>query len=137
MLVDYTYYSTVYNGKEAELASFPALCARADDIVSALTHWAVTDETINNFSSFQRTLIKKAVCAHIDFLAVNGLDSLSVNASKGFTVGKVSVHATTKGTSGGKMADYIAPLCLMYLEQSGLMGAQVATGPDIPLIGGW
>lgn len=136
MLVDYTYYSTVYKGTEADSASFPALCARAEDIVSALTHWAVTEETINNYLPLQITLVKKAICAQVDFFAVNGLDSLSVNASKGFTVGKVSVHASSTA-KGGRLADYIAPLCMAYLEQSGLMGAQVATGPDIPLIGGW
>lgn len=136
MLVDYTYYSTVYLGKEAEEASFPALCARAEDIIASLTHWAVTEETIDSLTPIQRTLVKKAICAQIDYFGVNGLDSVSTNNSKGFTVGKVSVHAGAS-TKTGKMADFVAPLCIMYLEQSGLMGARVAVGPDIPLIGGW
>jgi hypothetical protein len=35
------------------------------------------------------------------------------------------------------MADHLSPMVLMYLEQSGLMGPQVATAPDMPFVGWW
>ena len=86
-----------------------------------------------------QTLVKKAICAQVDNLAVNGLDSVAGNDGRGFTVGKVSVS----GKSGselvrkGALSGNISPLAIMYLEQTGLMNPQVATGPDMPLIGRW
>lgn len=77
--------------------------------------------------------MKKAVCAQIDFFAVNGLDCITGNTDgPGFTVGKVSVS----GKSGsaivrrGEMAEYVAPMAKAYLEQSGLMN------PAVPVVKG-
>lgn len=128
MIVDYEYYSTVYMGSEADAASFPALCARAEDVVGAMARW----QDPSTFTQFQRTLYVKAICAQVDFFAVNGLDSAAGGNDRGFTVGKVSIS----GKSGsdlvrkGVMADNISPLAVMYLEQSGLMN------PAVPVVGG-
>ena len=78
------------------------------------------------------TLVKKAICAQVDFFAVNGLDSVAGGNDRGFTVGKVSIS----GKSGsdlvrkGAMAGNISPMVIMYLEQSGLMN------PAVPAVGG-
>ena len=42
-VVDFEFYSGVYMGKVADETSFTALCARASDVIGALTRWA--DET--------------------------------------------------------------------------------------------
>lgn len=128
-VVDYEYYSTVYVGMEADAASFPALCARACDVVGAFTRWidpaTLTEPTL--------TLYKKAVCAQVDYFAVNGFESVSGGGDRGFTVGKVSVS----GKSGsdlkatGAMHDHMSPLVVMYLEQTGLLN------PAVPVVGGW
>ena len=136
MIVDYSFYSTVYMGTEADEASFPALCARAEDIVGAMTRWIDPGTLTGN----TLTLYKKAICAQADSLAVNGTDSLSADAGRGFTVGKVSVSGKSGSeiVTKGALSGSIAPLALMYLEQSGLMAPQVPTGPDMPLVGwGW
>ena len=128
MIVDFTYYWNVYQGKEADETSFPALCARAEDVVGAMVRWA--DPA--TFTPFQLTLYKKAICAQVDFFAVNGLDSVAGGNDRGFTVGKVSIS----GKSGsdlvrkGSMADSLSDLVLMYLEQSGLLN------PAVPVVGG-
>lgn len=132
-VVDYTFYTTVYMGSEADEASFPALCARASDVVGAMTHWVdpgvLTGQVL--------LLYQKAVCAQVDFFAVNGLDAVVGGNDRGFTVGKVSIS----GKSGsdlvrrGAMADSIAPTAQMYLEQTGLMAPQVLTAVDIPYVG--
>ena len=132
MIVDYEYYYTVYMGSEADQTSFPALCARAADVVGAMTRWVAVEENLNAITSMQRTLVKKAICAQVDFFAVNGLDAVAGGSDRGFTVGKVSIS----GKSGsdlvrrGVMAENISPMTVTYLEQSGLMAPQVATGPD-------
>lgn len=139
MIVDFEYYYNVYMGTEADQASFPALCAHAQDVIGAMTRWQATEETVNALHPMQKTLVKKAICAQVDYFALNGVDSVAGSADRGFTVGKVSVS----GKSGsdlvrrGAMAEHISPMAIMYLEQSGLMNPQVATGPDMPLIGGW
>ena len=128
MIVDFTFYWNVYQGKEADETSFPALCARAEDVIGAMTRWA--DPA--TFTPFQLTLYKKAICAQVDFFAVNGLDSVAGGNDRGFTVGKVSIS----GKSGsdlvrkGSMADSLSNLVLMYLEQSGLLN------PAVPVVGG-
>ena len=129
-VVDFTFYSTVYGGTDATQTSFPALCARASDLVGALTHWV--DETkVMTLPAPIQTLYKKAICAQVDFLAINGTDSLSETASNGFTVGKVTIHGKSGVTDGGKMSGNIAPLAIQYLEQTGLMN------PQVPCFDGW
>jgi hypothetical protein len=136
-IVDFTYYYNVYMGQEADQASFPALCARAEDVVGAMTRWV----NFENLSVFQQTLYKKAICAQVDYFAVNGLDSVAGgNDGRGWTVGKVSVNnGRYMGVNEktGSMSAHISPLVIMYLEQSGLMNPQVETIPQMPVLGGW
>ena len=129
-VVTFEFYSNVYGGTDADEASFPALCARASDIIGAVTHWA--DETaIAKLPALYQTLYKKAVCAQVDFLAINGTDSVNETASAGFTVGKVTVHGKTSASGGGKLSESISPLAIGYLEQTGLMN------PQVPTLEGW
>lgn len=132
-IVDLAYYSTVYLGQEATDCDFPALEARAEDIIGVMTRWEATADTIADLDPFQQTLVKKAVCAQIDFFAVNGLDSIAGNTDgPGFTVGKVSVSGKSGSTvfRHGGMAEYVAPMAKAYLEQSGLMN------PSVPVVKG-
>ena len=76
-VVNYDFYSTVYMGTDADQASFPALCARASDVVGALTRWAVNENNISRLPELQQTLYKKAICAQIDFFALNGTESVT------------------------------------------------------------
>lgn len=131
-IVDAAYYLTVYMGKEASECDFQALEARAEDVIGAMTRWQATADTIASLTPFQVTLVKNAICAQVDFFAVNGLDSVAGGNERGFTVGKVSIS----GKSGsdlvrkGAMAGNISPMVIMYLEQSGLMN------PAVPVVGG-
>lgn len=125
-VVDFTFYSTVYMGTEADSTSFPALCARASDIIGAVTHW-VDDAKILTLHEKIQTLYKKAICAQVDFLAINGIDSINETASAGWTVGKVTVHGKAGASAGGAMSENISPTAIMFLEQTGLMNPQVNT----------
>ena len=125
-VVDFTFYSTVYKGTEADSTSFPALCARASDVIGAVTHW-VDEQDVLKLPEKLQTLYKKAICAQVDFLAINGTDSLNETASAGWTVGKVTVHGKAATAGGGRMSENISPTAVMYLEQTGLMNPQVNT----------
>lgn len=127
-IVDYTFYSSVYMGTEADEVSFHALCSRACDVVGAFTRW-IDPGTLTEPAL---TLYKKAICAEVDYFALNGFESVSGGSDRGFTVGKVTVS----GKSGsdlkatGAMRDHLAPLVVMYLEQTGLLN------PAVPVVGG-
>lgn len=130
-VVDYAFYTDVYKGTDADEVSFPALCARACDIIGAVTHWVVDETTITNLPALVQTLYKKAVCAQIDFLVINGTDSINESGNAGFTVGKVTVHGKATSATGGKLSESISPLAIGYLEQTGLMN------PQVPTLEGW
>ena len=126
-VVDYAYYTGEYMGTEVDSTSFPALNAQASRVIGAMTHFAVDENTIDSFPSLIRTLYRLAVCSQIDFLALNGVESISCGSDNGFTVGKVSVHAKSTAGMGGAMSANISPAAKAYLEQTGLMNPQVAT----------
>lgn len=126
-IVDFDYYWNTYKGTEVDQASFPALNAHASRIVGAMTHWQVDENTIDHFPSLIQNLYRLAVCSQIDFLSINGLESINGGESTGFTVGKVSVHGRSGSGKGGAMSLDISPATKLYLEQTGLMNPQVPT----------
>jgi hypothetical protein len=129
--VDYDFYTAVYVGSEVDEASFPALCARAEDVVGAMTRWAVTADTIGSYPPLIQTLCKKAVCAQVDCFAVNGTETATGGSDGGWTVGKVSVTGkASAGTEAGRLAAAVSPLAISYLEQTGLMNPQVPTAHE-------
>ena len=134
-IVDEAYYETVYHGDPAAECDFNfiRLVSRAEDIVGAMTRWQVTEDTIANLPPHIATLYKRAICAQIEALAINGADSLAGEEERGWSVGKVSVSGKSGSeiTREGAMTEHVAPMALMFLEQTGLMN------PAVPAIGGW
>ena len=137
-IVDYSFYSTIYMGTEADETSFPALCARAEDVVGSMARWQVREDSLGQYPEWILTLYRKSICAQVDFFAVNGLDSVNLSAGvdNGFTVGKVSVHGRSGMVSSGGMAGNVAPMVQEYLEQTGLLNPSVSVS-DWPMLGGW
>jgi hypothetical protein len=109
VIVDFSYYAETYMGTEADEASFPSLNAHASRIIGAMTHWQVSEETIDNFPSMIRTLYRLAVCSQIDFLAINGVESITGGNDTGFTVGNVRVDGRSGACGGGAMSMSISP----------------------------
>lgn len=129
-IVDYPYYVGTYMGTEADAASFPALVAHAGRVIGAMTRWKVTEETIDNLPTLTQTLYRLAVCSQVDFLAINGLESVNGGAGVGFTVGKVRVDAKASTGATGAMSASVSPAAVAYLEQTGLLY------PGVPVFGG-
>ena len=129
MIVDFVYYYNVYLGTEADQASFPTLAAHAHRIINAMSRWQVTEENFSSFPDIVQTMYKLAVCSQIDYLAIEGVDSINSGDSGGFTVGKVTVHGKTNSGKAGAMSANISPAAVSYLEQSGLMN------PSVPVVG--
>ena len=129
MIVDFVYYYNVYLGTEADQASFPTLAAHAHRIINAMCRWQVTEENFSSFPDIVQTMYKLAVCSQIDFLAIEGVDSINSGDSGGWTVGKVTVHGKSNSGKAGAMSVNISPAAVSYLEQSGLMN------PAVPVVG--
>ena len=130
MIVDWNFYHDIYMGSDADPDSFYRLNVHASRIVSAMTRWQVTEDNITELPGIVQTMYRLAVCCQIDFLALNGLDSINSTGGGGYTVGKVTVRESTKAENGGAMSGNISPETIMYLEQSGLMN------PAVPVVGG-
>ena len=124
-IVDYAYYASVYQGSEADEASFPALNAHASRVVSMLTRWQVNEVNFPELPTIIQTMYQLAICSQIDFLAINGIDSMNSGDDVGFSVGKVRVDGKAKTSAGGAMSAYVSPAAISYLEQSGLMNPAV------------
>lgn len=130
-IVDYTYYTDIYKGNEADETSFPVLNAHASRVIANMTRWQVDETTIDELPSLVQTLYRLAVCSQIDFLAINGVDSMTDGeGSVGFSVGKVRVDGKAKASAGGgAMSASVSPAAISYLEQTGLMN------PAVPVAG--
>jgi hypothetical protein len=128
-IVDFAYYTGTYMGTEANEASFPALYAHASRVVGAMTRWQVTEENFATFPAFVQTLYKLALCAQVDTLAINGVESLNTIGGVGFTVGKVRVDGYASARTGGAMSASVSPAAVAYLEQTGLLY------PAVPVVG--
>ena len=130
-IVDFTYYKDTYMGTEATATSFPALNAHASRVIGSMTRWQVDETNFPELPSIIQTLYKLAICSQVDYLAVNGVESIyDGEDSVGFSVGKVRVDGKAKSSAGGAMSASISPAAISYLEQTGLMN------PAVPVVGG-
>ena len=130
-IVDFAYYTQTYMGTEADQTSFPALNAHASRVIATMTRWQVDEDNFSALPPFTQTLYKLAICSQIDFLSINGVESISSGEEAvGFSVGKVRVNGKTKASIGGAMSASVSPAAISYLEQSGLMN------PAVPVVGG-
>lgn len=132
-IVDYAYYTETYKGTDADEASFPALCAQAERVIAAMTHWQVDEDSFESLPAIFQTRYRQAICSQVDFLALNGLESLQDRGGgSGFTVGKVSVQGKAGVTAGGGgLRESVSPMSIAYLEQTGLMNPQIPTLGDL------
>ena len=128
-IVDFAYYTGTYMGTEADQASFPALNAQASRVIGAMTRWQVTDDNFATFPPMVQTLYKLAICSQVDFLAINGVESLNTTGGVGFTVGKVRVDGYASARTGGALSADVSPAAVAYLEQTGLLN------PAVPVVG--
>lgn len=137
MVVTEEYYTQVYMGEAVDTAAFPRFEKRAEELVNIITKGA-----LKSFDSLHESIqesVKNAICAQIEFYSLQGIETAVIGAdtSQGFTVGKVTIQ---KGSGIGAKAltaaqSMTAPMCIAYLEATGLLNPQVATF-DVPQMRG-
>ncbi len=122
--VDQDYYNTQYMGTPIPDEDFPRIAARADDIIDALTRQMMASRGLAAFPSLVRTLFRRAVCAQMEYLTLNGVETAVMGfTGESYTVGHVSVSGGGKAATGAQ--SMVCPAAVMLLEQAGLMGRRV------------
>lgn len=116
------FYLNEFYGDAVPDGQFQKYESRAEDVVDALTRNRIKEAGLDSFPASVVLLIQKAVCAQIEWYVWNGLETAVLGTdSGGFTVGKVSVSGKGNNAQSAKMGGYVAPACLAYLEQTGLL----------------
>lgn len=137
MIVTEEYYTSTYMGEAVDTAAFPRFEKRAEELVNIITKGKLKD--FDTFHESIKESVKNAICAQIEYYSMNGIETSITGAdtSQGFTVGKVTIQKSAgvgaKALSAAQ--SMTAPMCIAYLESTGLLNPQVATF-DIPCIRG-
>lgn len=119
--VDQDYYNTQYMGTPIPEEDFPRIAARASDIIDALTRQEVAARGLAAFPPLVQTLFRRAVCAQMEYLALNGIETATMGfTGEGYTVGHVSVTGGGANATGAR--SMACPAAVMLLGQAGLMG---------------
>ena len=107
MIVDKLYYDSTYFGSTLDTTTFNKYNARAEDDIYAMAQFVYDD-----LQDWQQEYVKKAICAQIDYYALNG-ETYNDGQAASETIGRFSHSAAA---SGGQKSGAFAPRALQYLE---------------------
>lgn len=118
--VDETYYSDTFHGEPVDPADFPSLCERAGELIEELTLYRLTPVTFLAMPETVQNLVKKAVCAQIEYLDANGGADLDNGSGiQSATLGKFS-YAGSAGANGSTEQSRFSPRAERILWPTGL-----------------
>ena len=120
MYVDETYYKNTFRGEPVDSADFLALCERAGELIEELTLYRLTPVTFLAMPEAVQELVKKAVCAQIEYLDANGGADLDNEAGiQSATLGKFN-YSRSAGANGGTEQSRFSPRAERILWPTGL-----------------
>lgn len=120
MYVDYDYYDETFKGESVDPADFPSLCERAGELIEELTLYRLTPVTFLAMPENIQNLVKKAVCAQIEYLdASGGADLDNGGGIQSATLGKFSYSGST-GVNGSTEQSRFSPRAERILWPTGL-----------------
>ena len=118
--VDKGYYNDIFHGELVDSADFPSLCERASELIEELTLYRLTPVTFLAMPEDVQELVKKAVCAQIEYLDANGGADLDNGAGiQSATLGKFS-YSGSAGANGSTEQSRFSPRAEMILWATGL-----------------
>lgn len=133
-IVTLSYYTDTYLGETIAAADFPRAEARAERLIAQITHGRATAATFAALPAFQQAAVTDAICAQIEYYALNGVDvSIAGETSNGWTVGKVHVNGSGNSKAATGAASMVCPSAIAALELTGLLNPQVPTLGDPPI----
>ena len=117
------YYTDEYEGIEVNAELLPKLIKRASRDINSLTGFRIR---FGEMSATNQILVQQAVCAQVEFLAINGESSSTVLEGGGsVSIGAYSESSASKGTASNQQSSIHAEGVLNYLYAAGLMYAGV------------
>ena len=120
--VDKTYYDETYEGELLTDIDFPKFNKRSQDIIDSLTSYQIPQIGFDNLKTNVQELIKKAVCAQIEYFKVEGIESnISGISSSSQSVSISGFSYSSSQPSSSKQENRVSPSTLMYLDATGLL----------------
>lgn len=112
---DAEYYRNTYGGTAIPNEELTRQLEKASDQIDSMTFNRIVSAGIDGLTEFQRSRVKKAVCAHADFQYQYGpyLDMPVI----GYSAGSISLSFKTVVTGGIKTSEEVINL----LKTTGLM----------------
>lgn len=118
--VDETYYYDTFYGEPVDSADFPSLCERAGELIEELTLYRLTPATFLAMPETVQELVKKAVCAQIEYLYANGGADMDNGVGiQSATLGKFS-YSGSAGANGSTEQSRFSPRAERILWPTGL-----------------
>ena len=115
------YYHEDFHGEPVEHAGFEVLCERAGEIVEEITMYRLTSEAMLIMPDHIQQLVKKAVCAQIEYLDANGGSELDHGFElQSARLGKFKYSSGREKDSRSRPAVY-APRAMRILAATGLL----------------
>jgi hypothetical protein len=127
------YYKNTYFGEPIATAEFQRATTRAERAVIQITHGRAANYAA--LPEFQQAAIRDAICAQIEYYAINGTDVAvnGENGANGWTVGKVHVNGNAGNAALKNGAStMVCAAAIAALEQTGLLNPQVDTIGELP-----
>lgn len=120
MYVDETYYKDTFCGEPVDPADFQALCERAGELIEELTLYRLTPVTFLAMPKTVQELVKKAVCAQIEYLDTNGgADLDNGEGIQSAALGKFN-YSRSAGANGSAEQSRFSPRAERILWPTGL-----------------
>lgn len=132
-IVTREYYNDIYMGDPIAEDDFARYERRAETLILYLIR--KTESEVSALIPSTYMAVENAICAEMEYLYEYGMGvaTYGKEGGGGFTVGKVSVK---DGGSESGAKTMIAPAVYIYLEQTGLLNANVPTAAE-PWMWGW
>lgn len=120
--IDKDYYDNEYEGNPLTDDEFSKFNKRSQDIIDSLTSYQIPQIGFDNLKTNVQELIKKAVCAQIEYFKVEGIESnISGVSSSSQSVSISGFSYSSSQPSSSRQTNRVSPGTLMYLEGTCLL----------------
>ena len=130
--ITFDQFVAIYGDQGLTSSDFPMYATSASAIIDSVTRYTIPRcGGLSAFPKWVQQAVQQAAGAQVLYYTQNGLETVQTGQTgQGFTVGKVSVNggAVNSGNSSGDTSaqSLVSPLVRALLEQTGLMGRDVA-----------
>ena len=97
LYVDEEFYLNIFRGEPVQEADFPALEERAAELIEEMCRYRINPENFTSYSERIQMLIKKAVCAEIEYLDANGGSEMDNGADLKVAASRAFMHQEQGG----------------------------------------